>query len=89
MPSLNVCSMATANGAVVTLTAKNGRGVFSGWSSACAGTNPVCTVTVDDAKTTTATFLTPCKLTPRTTGVGTLTFLSGTAVQTFTGRLRR
>ncbi|MFQ3633806.1 InlB B-repeat-containing protein, partial [Roseiflexus sp.] len=29
---------------------------FAGWSGACAGTNPVCTVTLTEARAVTATF---------------------------------
>ena len=98
-----VCSMTTDAGAPVTLTAKNGKGIFSGWTGACAaaGTSLTCTTTVNNGTATTATFLTPFKLTLTTTGLGSVTtdpsgttFLSGSVVtltatpsagQTFTG----
>ena len=81
------CSMSVEAGTVVTLTAKNGRGIFSGWNGDCVGTSLTCTITVDAKSTTTATFLTPYKLNLRSTGLGTVTtdpsgttFLSGTQV---------
>lgn len=41
----------------VKLTAKAASGsVFAGWSGACSGTNPVCTITTDFLVTATATF---------------------------------
>lgn len=43
--------------AVVTLTANPAEGsTFDGWSGACEGTDPVCEVTMDQARTVTATF---------------------------------
>ncbi len=81
------CAMNLALGSSVTLTAKNGKGIFSKWTGACEGTNPVCTVTLNDSLTTTATFLTPYRLTVRTTGSGSVSsnpggtsFPSGTVV---------
>ncbi len=81
------CAMNVEAGTAVTLTAKNGRGIFSGWAGACVGTALICTTTVNNAATTTATFLTPYNLTLRTTGLGTITsdqpsttLLSGTVV---------
>lgn len=51
------CSVTTANGAVVTLTASApSNGVFIGWGGACNGNNPTCTVTVNDQLNVTATF---------------------------------
>ncbi len=97
------CSMTADAGASVTLTAKNGKGTFTGWTGACAaaGISLTCTTTVNQATATTATFLTPFKLTLSTTGLGSVTtdpagttFLSGSIVtltatpsagQTFTG----
>jgi uncharacterized repeat protein (TIGR02543 family) len=52
----NVCSANYTNGAVVALTAVPASGyTFSGWSGACSGTG-ACTVTMDAAKSVTATF---------------------------------
>jgi Tol biopolymer transport system component len=52
----NDCTEQYAAGTVVTLTAKSGRGTaFAGWSGACTGSG-TCTVTMDAAKTVTATF---------------------------------
>jgi uncharacterized repeat protein (TIGR02543 family) len=75
------CSESYAANTVVTLTATTGfqdglellsTNVFAGWSGACTGTNATCTVTMDTAKTVTATFtqgITPT-LTTTTTGIG-------------------
>ena len=50
------CTELYAAGTVVTLTAKPGRGTaFTGWSGACTGSG-TCTVTMDAARTVTATF---------------------------------
>jgi Divergent InlB B-repeat domain len=82
-----VCTMPVQPNAVVTLTAKNGRGIFSGWTGACTGNSLTCTITVDSDAPTTATFLNPYKLNLRTTGFGTVTtnppgasFLEGTVI---------
>ena len=40
------CSAKFAEGTVVTLTATPTTGTFTGWSGACAGTDPVCTITM-------------------------------------------
>ena len=79
------CATFVDAGTVVTLTAKNGKGIFSGWAGACVGISLTCTITVNEVDTTTATFLTPYKLDLRTTGLGTATsnpsgttFLDGT-----------
>ncbi len=45
-------------GTTVTLTPTNGTGTFAGWSGACSGTGS-CVVTVDAAKSVTATFTLP------------------------------
>jgi len=56
------CSAIYSAGTVVTLTASSPSTVFfAGWSGACSGINPTCTVTIDAAKTVTATFdVNPC-----------------------------
>jgi len=81
------CSQFVAPGTSVTLTAKNGKGTFAGWSGACTGTVPTCTLTVNSEAPVTATFLASYKLTTRITGVGTISsnpagssFLDGTTV---------
>ena len=52
------CSYAFAHGSSVTLTATpDPAAVFNGWTGACIGTNPVCTVSMDAAKTATAEFV--------------------------------
>lgn len=49
------CSEAYVDGTLVTLTATPGTGsLFVGWSGACAGTNPTCTVSMTAAQTVTA-----------------------------------
>lgn len=59
-PAINCgtsCTSGYASGNVVTITATQGSGSsFASWSGACAGTTPTCTVTMNTAKTVTATF---------------------------------
>ena len=51
------CGESYDPGTVVTLTAAaTGGSTFVNWQGACTGTNPVCQVTMDAAKVTTATF---------------------------------
>ncbi|MFN9503734.1 MAG: Calx-beta domain-containing protein [Rubrivivax sp.] len=51
------CSEAYSSGTSVTLTASAPSGtLFSGWGGACAGTAATCTVTMDAAKTVSASF---------------------------------
>jgi len=51
------CSATFQNSAQVTLTAAPVTGfTFTGWSGACSGTNPTCTVTSGGSDTVTATF---------------------------------
>jgi uncharacterized repeat protein (TIGR02543 family) len=51
------CDQLYNQGAMVTLTATpTPPSTFTGWSGNCAGTSPTCTVTMDAAKTATATF---------------------------------
>jgi len=71
----------------VTLTAKNGKGIFSGWGGPCAGLSLTCSFKVDSDAPVTATFLTPFKLTTKTVGSGSVasnpsgsSFLQGTTV---------
>lgn len=52
------CSEAYAIGTAVTLNAAPAAGSsFSGWSGDCAGTAPACTVTLDKARSVTASFV--------------------------------
>jgi len=54
------CSEAYATGTSVTLTARPDYGyVFAGWSGACSGTGPTCTVAMNAARTVTASFSWP------------------------------
>jgi uncharacterized repeat protein (TIGR02543 family) len=51
------CTSTWDAGTTTTLTETPGSGTeFKGWSGACTGTSPVCTVTIDAAKNATATF---------------------------------
>jgi hypothetical protein len=51
------CSATFSRGTQVTLrAAAAGRSRFVGWSGACAGSEPTCVVTIDDAKSATALF---------------------------------
>ncbi|GAB4214455.1 MAG: hypothetical protein OHK0022_53040 [Roseiflexaceae bacterium] len=55
----SVCSASHASGTSVTLTATAASGsAFVGWSGACAGTSPTCTVVLDSNKAVTANFST-------------------------------
>ncbi len=69
------CTENFSPGTVVTLTAAASVGsVFTGWGGACSGTG-ICSVTMDDSKSVTATFKT-YTLTVSTTGTGTGTVTS-------------
>lgn len=51
------CSASFASGTAVTLTATAASGSsFTGWGGACSGSSATCTLTMDAAKTVTATF---------------------------------
>ena len=53
------CSSDEAANSTVTLTAQPGSGAsFNGWGGACSGTSPSCSVTMNAAKSVTATFTT-------------------------------
>ena len=70
------CSAVFNHGQVVTLTATaNGQSTFTGWSGACTGTG-ACAVTMDQARSVTATFALQTygvTVTPAGTGTGTVT----------------
>ncbi|HEX3530599.1 MAG TPA: hypothetical protein VH988_26350, partial [Thermoanaerobaculia bacterium] len=70
------CSASFALGTVVTLTPHpNALSLFTGWSGACSGTG-TCSVTVDAAKSVTATFIlqsVTLTVTKAGTGTGTVT----------------
>ena len=71
------CSEAYVSGTQMTLTAVADPGfTFTGWSGACTGTAVTCTVTMDGAKTVTASFN---DLTPPT---GTIVINGGAALTT-------
>lgn len=81
------CSTLVAPGTAVTLTAKGAKGIFTGWSGACAGVSLTCTINVNSEAPVTATFKTPYKLVVRTNGTGTVSsnpsassYLEGTTV---------
>jgi hypothetical protein len=51
------CAASYALGTVIQLTAQpSSNNVFRGWTGACTGTDLTCTLTIEDALTTTATF---------------------------------
>ncbi|MBU6337861.1 MAG: hypothetical protein KGR19_08645 [Acidobacteria bacterium] len=53
----SVCTATFLDGDLVTLTASSASGSkFAGWGGACSGTAPTCTVTMDAAKSVTASF---------------------------------
>ncbi len=61
------CSAAQARGATVGLTATPAAGAtFSGWSGACSGTTPTCTVQANEATQVSATFRGGAATTPAT-----------------------
>ena len=81
------CSMTVNTGTQVTLTARNGKGVFSGWGGACAGNSLTCTFSVNSDAPVTALFKSTYKLVLKTNGTGTVSsnpsggsFLQGTQV---------
>jgi hypothetical protein len=68
------CSSTVNTGTAITLTASPASGVaFGGWSGACAGTEIVCTVTVNSAASVTATFVQAFTLSVARSGKGTVT----------------
>ena len=67
-----------ATSIVLTATADAGN-VFTGWSGACTGTAPTCSVSMTSAKAVTATFKAAATLTVSKTGTGTGTVSSTTA----------
>ncbi len=61
------CSTTLPSGTLVTLTATPKPGyTFGGWSGACSGTNPSCTVTMAAIKSVTAIFALPAGVAPPT-----------------------
>ncbi|MBF0292344.1 MAG: right-handed parallel beta-helix repeat-containing protein [Nitrospinae bacterium] len=68
------CAESLAPGTSVTLTAAAGAGyTFTGWSGACAGSAATCNLTMNTAKSVTATFAAIYTLTTSVTGNGTVT----------------
>ncbi len=53
----NACSTFTINGTALALTASPGNNVFIGWTGACSGTQPTCTVTANGLLQVGASFL--------------------------------
>ena len=71
------CSAVFPARTVVTLTASPNKGdAFNGWAGACSGLSLTCTLTVDAAKSVSATFSDHWILALATTGVGTARFTS-------------
>lgn len=88
---LSCTSNCTANfnsGTTVTLTATaNSTSTFEGWSGACLGTTPTCTLTLSEARNTTARFngRTPAvELSASTLNFGSQAISSSSAAQTLT-----
>lgn len=53
----NACAASFNSGTALTLTAQaSSNNVFAGWSGACSGTSPTCTVTMNASKGVTASF---------------------------------
>jgi endoglucanase len=77
------CSANIASGTAVTLTAAAGASsTFGGWSGACTGTSPTCTVTMTAAQSVGAAFNAPVNditlmVTKSGTGSGTVTSSTG------------
>ena len=67
------CTAQVAAGAQVSLTANPGSGsVFTGWSGACTGTDAACSLTVNGALSTTATFVQTYTLSVSRSGSGSI-----------------
>ena len=70
------CSVSVFDGTAITLTeapssaAAGSQNVFSGWGGECSGTQTTCNVTVDAAKTVTASFTLQHRLTVTIAGTG-------------------
>ena len=74
------CTEPYATGTKVTLTATPNVGTrFTGWSGACSGTKPTCTVSMTASKSVTATFKPVYTLTVSKTGAGSGTVGSSPA----------
>lgn len=68
------CTENYAQGSTVTLTASPAAGyIFSGWSDACSGTDPVCTLNMDGSKKAVAKFIAAYTLTVTKSDNGTIT----------------
>jgi Divergent InlB B-repeat domain len=72
------CVVEWDGGAQLTLTADPVGGTrFAGWSGACAGRARVCRVTMDAAKSATATFRDAARVTVRRSGLGSVSSAPG------------
>jgi uncharacterized repeat protein (TIGR02543 family) len=72
------CTRDEPNGATVVLTADPDNGyLFTGWTGACVGAADTCTVTMDAARTVTATFTTGVKLNVTVNGNGNVSAGTG------------
>jgi hypothetical protein len=68
------CTTLSSQGAVVTLTASApSNGVFTGWSGACAGIDPTCSLLATDQMSVTASFSAIHNLSVGRSGSGTIT----------------
>lgn len=82
------CSKSVDPGRVVTLTARPDDGAyFTGWSGACSGDDPSCTITMRGNRTVGATFVTD--VTPPNAAVSVRTGFRGPVVVTFDEPVRR
>jgi hypothetical protein len=69
----NACAAFTLNGTAVTLTANPGNNVFTGWTGACSGTQPTCTIPVNGLMQVGASFLPQFTLSASRSNSGTVT----------------
>jgi hypothetical protein len=77
------CTAAVVAGTTVNLTASvPGSSLFGGWTGACTGMNTACSVTVNAADTTAATFIPTFTLSIGRSGSGTVTGTPGGAFNT-------
>jgi uncharacterized repeat protein (TIGR02543 family) len=82
------CSKSTDPNATVTLTATpDEHAYFTGWGGACAGTDPVCTITMRGNRTVAASFVTD--ITPPTATVDVAAGFRGPVVVAFDEPVRR
>jgi len=80
------CSGVFEHGTLVTLTAQpDAHYLFTGWSGACAGTNPECVIIVNEDQAVNATFEKP--LSVNEGSIGTVLTINGTGFGTRKGKV--